>query len=61
MLSSSAVSVATQTPFTSAQEARLHLAGYVEDLVEEQAEGITIELKPCQPTELTICSESELD
>ncbi len=48
-------------PFASPKEARLHQAGYVEDLVHEQAEGITIQLKQCQPKELTICSESELD
>ena len=48
-------------PFASPQEARLHQAGYVEDLLEEQAEGITIKLKQCRPKELTICSESELD
>ncbi len=45
-------------PFVSSQEARIHQAGYVEDLVEEQAEGITIQLKQCQPKELTICSKS---
>ena len=48
-------------PFASPQEARLHQAGYVEELVEEQAEKITIQLKKCQPKELTICSDSELD
>ena len=49
-------------PFDSRQEARLHQDGYVEDLVEEQAEGISIKLlKQCQPKELTICSDSELD
>ncbi len=48
-------------PFTSAQEARLYQAGYVEDLEQEQAEGITIQLKKCQPQELTIDRESELD
>ena len=48
-------------PFASPKEARLHQAGYVEDLVQEQAEGITIQLKQCPPKELTICSESELD
>ena len=48
-------------PFTSPKEARFYQAGYVEDLVQEQAEGITIQLKKCQPQELTICSESELD
>ena len=48
-------------PFASPQEANLYQFGYVEDLVEEQAEGITIKLKQCQPKELTICSDSELD
>ena len=48
-------------PFANPQEARLHQAGYVEDLLEEQTEGITIKLKQCQPKELTICSDSELD
>ncbi len=50
-------------PFASPQEARLDQAGYVEDLVEEQAEGITIKLKlqQYQPKALTICSDSELD
>ena len=46
-------------PFASPQEARLHQAGYVEDLVEEQAEGITIKLQKYQPKQLTICSDSE--
>lgn len=50
-------------PFASPQEARLYQAGYVEDLVEEQAEGITIklQLQQNQPKTLTICSDSELD
>ena len=48
-------------PFANPQEARLHQADYVEELVEEQAEGISIKLKQCQPKELTICSDSELD
>ena len=44
-------------PFVSRQEAMVHQADYVEDLVNEQAKGITIKLKQCQPKELTICSE----
>ena len=49
-------------PFASPQEARLHQADYVEELVEEQAKGISIKLlKQCQPKDLTICSDSELD
>ena len=47
-------------PFASPKEARLYQAGYVEDLVQEQAEGIAIKLKQCQPQELTICSEDEI-
>jgi hypothetical protein len=46
-------------PFTSAKEARTYQAGYIEDLVKEQAEIIAIKLKQCQPKELTICSEEE--
>ena len=48
-------------PFDSPLEARLYQSGYIEDLVEEQAEGITIKLQQCQPQVLTICSDSELD
>jgi hypothetical protein len=48
-------------PFAHPKEARLYQAGYIEDLVQEQAEGITIRLKQCQPQELTICREEELD
>ena len=44
-------------PFDSRQEARLHQDSYVEDLVKEQAEGISIKLKKCQPQKLTICSD----
>ncbi len=48
-------------PFTNPEEARFHQTGYVEDLLQEQAEGITIQLKKCQPQELTIDREAELD
>ncbi len=48
-------------PFVSPLEAGLYQPGYVEDLLEEQAEGITIKLQQCQPKQLTICSDSELD
>ena len=48
-------------PFANSLEARRHMSGYVEDLVAEQAEGITIKLKQCQPKELTFSSDSELD
>ena len=43
-------------PFDSPWEARLSQAGYIEDLVDERAQGIYVELKRCQqPPELTIC------
>ncbi|MDJ0568036.1 MAG: DUF1816 domain-containing protein [Pleurocapsa sp. MO_192.B19] len=48
-------------PFVSPKEARLYQAGYVEDLVKEEAEVIAIKLKKCHPLKLTICHESELD
>lgn len=50
-------------PFASPQEAHLYHFGYVEDLVEEQAEGITVklELQQYQPKELTVCRDSALD
>ena len=48
-------------PFASPKEARLYQAGYVEDLVNEEAEVIAIKLKKCQPLKLTIYHESELD
>jgi hypothetical protein len=42
-------------PFMSAKEAEEHQAGYIEDLEEEQAEGIRVHIKQCQPQTLTIC------
>lgn len=45
-------------PFDSPLEAKALQAGYIEDLMEEQAVGIHVELKQCsQPEELTICDE----
>ena len=41
-------------PFESIQEAQLHQKGYVEDLIEENAQEITVEIKRCQPQYLTI-------
>ena len=34
--------------------------GCIEDLVAEQAIGISVEIKRCQPTELTIAEEEVL-
>ena len=45
--------------FDSLQEAGFFQHGYVEDLVTEKAQGITVELKKCQPQTLTI--EPEFD
>ena len=43
-------------PFDSHSEARSLQGGYIEDLMEENAQGIHIELEHCsQPTELTAC------
>ncbi len=41
-------------PFDSLQEASFSRHGYIKDLVEEKAQGITVELKRCQPQMLTI-------
>lgn len=45
-------------PFDSFKEARREQDGYIEDLVAEKAFGITIEIKQCQPTFLTVFEES---
>ncbi len=45
-------------PFDSPWEARLLQPGYIEDLTEERAQGITTKLiKRMQPSELTIYEE----
>ena len=47
-------------PFDSSIEAKASQAGYIEDLLAEDAQGIHVELEQCpQPPELTIC-ESEI-
>ncbi len=47
-------------PFDSYTEARKMQHGYVEDLVEEKATGISVEIKRCLPTKLTITEEEKL-
>ncbi|NJR49901.1 MAG: DUF1816 domain-containing protein [Leptolyngbyaceae cyanobacterium CSU_1_3] len=42
-------------PFGSALEARKAYPGYVEDLQNENAQGIAVTIKLCQPEVLTIC------
>lgn len=44
-------------PFMSAKEAELACPGYIEDLEQEAAVGITVQIKRCQPTELTISGD----
>ena len=47
-------------PFNSYQEARLHQPGYIEDLVKEKAIDITVKIKKCHPTNLTIEASDSL-
>ena len=45
-------------PFDRASEAKASQAGYVEDLMAENATGISVKvLRRSQPEELTICQE----
>lgn len=62
------VEILTTTPcctyyfgaFESAQEAVLSQGSYIEDLVTEGAQGITVQIKWCKPREITIFPEDEL-
>ena len=47
-------------PFASKQEAEFAQIGYFEDLKQEGARGITIEIKQCHPIELTSFEEAYL-
>ncbi len=47
-------------PFESDQQAFLDQDGYIEDLVNEGAQGITVQIKWCKPKELTIFAKDEL-
>lgn len=44
-------------PFSSATEAKQAQAGYIEDLEQEGSQGIKVNVKWCQPKELTIDEE----
>lgn len=44
-------------PFLTAREAEVAQAGYLEDLKGEGAQGISLTVKRCQPSELTIFDE----
>ena len=42
-------------PFDTDKEASSNIPGYVEDLESESAKRLSIRIKRCQPSELTIC------
>lgn len=44
-------------PFTNRQEAQLAKPGYIEDLVAEKAQCLSVRVKWCQPSTLTSCQE----
>ncbi|OWY64024.1 hypothetical protein B7486_49580 [cyanobacterium TDX16] len=46
-------------PFSTFVEAKASSPGYVEDLDREGAEEITVVIKRCAPTQLTLCIEEE--
>jgi hypothetical protein len=44
-------------PFLSSKEADAAKAGYVEDLEQEGAQGIVVQIKRCKPNNLTISED----
>jgi hypothetical protein len=48
-------------PFASHREAQLSQLGYIEDLERERPQLIAIEIKQCQPKELTIFEEEWIE
>lgn len=44
-------------PFLSAAEAQAAKSGYLDDLEQEGAVGISVDIKRCKPTKLTIFDE----
>lgn len=46
-------------PFFSAQEAGAEQAGYIEDLEQEGARTVSVLIKRCKPSQLTILEEGE--
>lgn len=59
------VEIVTQTPrctyyfgpFLSVKEAEIASSGYIEDLQQEKAQGIVINVKRCKPANLTIAED----
>lgn len=47
-------------PFDSSGEAKTMQHGYIEDLMAEKAAGISVNIKRCLPTKLTITEEEVL-
>ncbi len=45
-------------PFDTDKEASSNIPGYVEDLESEGAKRVSIRIKRCQPSELTICDSA---
>lgn len=45
-------------PFASSEEANASKQGYVDDLVQEGAQGIKVAIKRCKPTKLTVSDEA---
>jgi hypothetical protein len=48
-------------PFESHREAQLSQLGYIEDLERERPKLIAIEIKQCQPEELTIFRDEPIE
>lgn len=46
-------------PFLTFKDAKSAQVGYVDDLTQEDAVGIMVEIKRCKPTELTVIKERE--
>jgi hypothetical protein len=46
-------------PFHNYAEAKEMQQGYIEDLIAEKAMGISVKIKRCLPTKLTIAEEEE--
>ncbi len=44
-------------PFSGAKEATAAQSGYVSDLEQEGAQGITVEIKRCKPARLTVTDD----
>lgn len=46
-------------PFLTAKEATAEKIGYMEDLESEGAQGLSVTIKRCKPSKLTIMDETE--